>query len=318
MESDPTAALIKHSDSSAAVQDDKGSTSNPSVTLDGLLTRKWLVMGLVAALSFGSDFSGYFISASVDTCEGHLPGLAAGYSISLFLGGNVLSSVFVANLFERLGIQSSLTFASLLLFVGNGLKSGIPFLNNELDPSPVSMIYAGSFICGLSQPIFRVCDLEVISFWPERQEYLSAISSAGLFGVSFAYLMNSLDCYQIFSIATLGAAALLLAVVTILPQPVAISAVPCSSHSHQRTRRAGGPARAFRTLLPPPPLPRWLLRAPAWAGCTWRLGRPGMVLEIVLWLVPAPLQQLLLLHLWLVWLQQILCSPPRLATFSCR
>ncbi|CAM9774237.1 unnamed protein product, partial [Heterosigma akashiwo] len=125
----------------------------------------------------------------VDTCEGHLPGLAAGYSISLFLGGNVLSSVFVANLFERLGIQSSLTFASLLLFVGNGLKSGIPFLNNELDPSPVSMIYAGSFICGLSQPIFRVCDLEVISFWPERQEYLSAISSAGLFGVSFAYLM---------------------------------------------------------------------------------------------------------------------------------
>mmetsp|Transcript_27859 Transcript_27859/g.41470 ORF Transcript_27859/g.41470 Transcript_27859/m.41470 type:complete len:496 (-) Transcript_27859:95-1582(-) len=211
-------------------------------------SRRWIILALMCALNLFVDFVAFSASpqSSIFT---EVYNVDVSNLVSVFLAGNVCMSLFVAAVLQRFGLRSSLAVGAGILFVGNLMKSGIPFL---LENTTAWLFYPAYLFCGASQPFFQISILEVAIQWFPQNEKNMAIGSmatSGGMGVALAYLLTSLlvqednDCAGFLSGITVTSLALLVAVVVIFTDGPNHKGGPAAKPV------GGGGAAAFGALL---------------------------------------------------------------------
>jgi len=167
--------------------------------------KRWIILALMSAMNLFVEFVGFSITPRASTFEAAYPGFDSSDMVIYFLWGSVSMSLFIASILQTLGLTRSLTFGSVLLLLGNLLKSGFPnYLHNNEE-----LIFTTSYvICGASQPFFQISMLEVVDQWfpiNEKAMATGVIACSGDMGTATAYILttafvtNASDCPSFLS-----------------------------------------------------------------------------------------------------------------------
>jgi len=120
---------------------------NPPV----LYPQRWVQLAFLALLALISDLVCFSVSATPETWT-QIFNEDAAILIDLFLFTNVFSCFLEPFLVKTFGLRIPIVGAALLMAVGCGLRSGIPFVGQKLPP--LATIIAGTMMVAVAQPFF--------------------------------------------------------------------------------------------------------------------------------------------------------------------
>jgi len=153
--------------------------------------KRWAILILLAALYFFTDWVAFSVSPNSTVFEKQFSGLDSSKLVVVFLCASLVVGIFCSSLFRLMGTRNAILLAAFLLFVGNLVKSGVPFL---LEYESTACLYIGFAIAGGAQPLVQTSMLETITLWfpaEERDMAIGVSATAGDIGIALSYLIGS-------------------------------------------------------------------------------------------------------------------------------
>ena len=92
------------------------------------------------------------------------------------------------------GLRGCVLIGAIALSIGSGLKSGLPFVPSLMNESSSTFIIAGTFLIGLSQPLYQSTPTLLSSTWfpPQERTIATALAlNSNQLGIGFSFLIGA-------------------------------------------------------------------------------------------------------------------------------
>ena len=127
--------------------------------------KRWIMLFLISSLNIISDWTCFSVAPIAALTSKSLPYINPTLLIVVFLFSNSVSTYYEPSILELLGLRRTIILGSVLLMIGNLLKSG---------SVQTIRIYAGFLLVGLSQPLYQCTPAILSSSWfPDKGKLLS-------------------------------------------------------------------------------------------------------------------------------------------------
>eukprot|EP00418_Pyrodinium_bahamense_P099429 CAMPEP_0179031836 /NCGR_PEP_ID=MMETSP0796-20121207/11273_1 /TAXON_ID=73915 /ORGANISM="Pyrodinium bahamense, Strain pbaha01" /LENGTH=661 /DNA_ID=CAMNT_0020728035 /DNA_START=109 /DNA_END=2094 /DNA_ORIENTATION=+ len=155
-----------------------------------LYNQRWVQLAFLAALALLSDLVCFSVAATPETWTAVFDQDPANL-IDLFLFTNVFACFLEPVLVRRFGLRRPIIAAAMLMAVGCALRSGLPFVGDQLPGYAV--VVAGTMLVAVAQPFFQ-CTPPLLSatwFAPNERALATAVAiNFNQVGIATAFLVG--------------------------------------------------------------------------------------------------------------------------------
>lgn len=154
-----------------------------------LYPERWLMLGYLSVFALLSDWVCFSVAAVPGTWK-EAYGQDPSTLIDIFLFTNVFFCFLEPTLVSRFGLRTVIVAAGVLMSVGCGLRSGVPFVGGL---PPYAEVTIGTILVGAAQPFFQ-CTPPLLSatwFGPKERARATAIAiNFNQVGIATAFLVG--------------------------------------------------------------------------------------------------------------------------------
>lgn len=159
--------------------------------------QRWIQLAYLSLLALFSDWICFSVAAAPETYETVYAHHSAASIIDLFLFTNVASCFLVTNIVKKIGLQSAIRGAAVLMTVGCWMRSGVAFLPFvDIDTATLvsyPCLVGGTLLVGAAQPFFQCTPPLLSATWFAPSERATATAIALNFnqiGIATAFLVG--------------------------------------------------------------------------------------------------------------------------------